>query len=426
MEKSFAVRGDIAYADVDGKMQYCSDSFLLVKGGKCQEVVSSLSREEKELPLYGGEGRLVLPGLIDLHAHSSQYAYHGLGGDCELLEWLKIHAFPEEAKFSDLSYARKAYSLFVRDLRNSFTTRACLFATLHVDATLELMEQLEKAKLPCYVGLVEMDQNSPDILRQKNAASALSDTKLFLSRASSFRLEKPILTPRFAPSCDSELLEGLGRISEEENVPVQSHLDENPSEISFVHDLFPEEENYSEVYNTHHLFGEKVKCVMAHCIYQNEEELELLKKRNVYVAHCPESNLNVESGMAPIRKYLDNGIKVGLGSDVSGGSSLNLFKAMEQAMQVSKMVQRYLDPKARFLSSEDVFRMGTLYGGAFFGKAGSFAKGYEADILVIDDSRLSTTCKAGLKDRLERFLYCGKEEDLKEKFAGGERIQLGA
>ena len=148
----------------------------------------------------------------------------------------------------------------------------------------------------------------------------------------------------------------------------------------------------------------------------------MLKENNVFVAHCPESNLNIASGMAPIRKYLNLGIKVGLGSDVAGGSSLSLLKAGNLARQVSKRYWRYIDSNRKPLQTKDVFAMATIQGGSFFGKTGSFLMGYDADIVVVDDSSLRTTRDLNLSERLERLFYLGLRSRIKAKFIQGNRI----
>ena len=423
MKYDIILHGDLIFPSLNHQIQYLPSSYLFIKDGKICKV-SSQRGDEESSEYLDEEGKLILPGFSDLHAHASQYAFVGIGGDCELLDWLKFHAFDEESKFKELSYASQAYDLFVRDLRRSFTTRAALFTTVHPESTFLLMKKLEESKLPCYVGKVNMDRNAPDFLREKDAASSLSETEDLIVRSGAFSLERYIITPRFVPTCSDALLQGLGELSIRYHIPVQSHLDENLSEISWVRELVPSAENYSDVYARHRLFGNPERAIMAHCIWENEEEIKMLRENQVFVAHCPDSNLNVSSGIAPIRTYLDRGIHVGLGSDVSGGCSLNLFYAMREAMQVSKMRFRYLDDKAAPLNVEEVFYLATLGGGEFFGRVGSFLPDYDADVLVIDDTRLTTTLHLDLKSRLERLIYRGDERDLVLKLAKGNRITL--
>ena len=161
---------------------------------------------------------------------------------------------------------------------------------------------------------------------------------------------------------------------------------------------------------------------MAHCVYSTKEEIQLIKQQNVYIAHCPESNANLSSGIAPVRTYLDNDMHIGLGSDVAGGSSLSIFRAMTLAIQCSKLRWRLKDPGLSPLTTEEVFWMGTAGGGSFFGKVGSFEKDYELDALVLSDKHLGSDCCTTIKDRLERFMYLGNTQDIIHKYTAGRLL----
>ena len=420
---SFILFGDIITCNKEGKTLTYPNSYIICTNGLCQGIFKEIPNEFKDLQVKDYKNHLILPGFFDLHVHASQYNYRGTGMDLKLLDWLDTYAFPEETKFKDLSYAKKAYSYFVEALQNTFTTRACIFATRHKAATISLMKMLEQTGLITYVGLVQMDQNAPDTLRQENAECALQETKEYLDESKEFINTHPILTPRFAPSCSDALLKGLGDLNQKVLLPVQSHLNENPSEVAFVKELFPWSKNYSDVYDQYHLFGQ-TKTIMAHCIYNQADEINLMKNDNLYIAHCPESNMNISSGIAPIKKLLENQIQVGLGSDIAGGSSISILKAMEQAIQVSKLSYACLDKTSLPLSITDVFNMATRIGGSFFGNVGIFDKGYEFDCLVINDSQIKSTRDFSLIERLERLVYCGDERLLVDKYCKGIEIKL--
>ena len=172
--ESFLLRGDLCYSRDSTHLETVAGGVLLCLEGRCAGVFPQVPEQYRGLPWYDFSGKLVVPGLADLHVHASQYAYRGLGMDMELLDWLNTNAFPEEAKFADLDYAKRAYGLFVEDLRRGATTRAAVFATLHGPATRVLMELLEASGLCAFVGKVNMDRNSPDILREENAAASSS------------------------------------------------------------------------------------------------------------------------------------------------------------------------------------------------------------------------------------------------------------
>jgi len=144
---------------------------------------------------------------------------------------------------------------------------------------------------------------------------------------------KPILTPRFIPTCSDALMEKLSLLQKKYHLPAQSHLSENLGEIQWVSELCPDTAFYGEAYAKHGMFGGSCKTIMAHCVYSNEAEIALMKAQGVFVAHCPESNTNLLSGIAPVRTYLDQGIHTGLGSDMAAGTSLSIFKAMAMAIQ---------------------------------------------------------------------------------------------
>lgn len=399
------------------------DGYLAAEDGICLGVFSELPEQYRDFPLLDFENRLILPGLVDLHLHAPQFSYRGLGMDMELLDWLKVHTFPEEAKFRDRDYAQRAYGDFARHMAGSFTTRACIFASAHTEATEVLMDRMEETGLVSYVGRVNMDRDCPDYLREKDAAASLAETRRWISAtAGKYARTKPILTPRFVPSCTDELLRGLGELAREQSLPVQSHLSENFGEIQYVRELCPWSEFYGQVYDRFGLLGGKTPCVMAHCVHSTDAELALMKKNGVFIAHSPESNMNIASGVAPVSRYLDMGLQVGLASDVAGGSSINLFRAMTHAIQASKLRWRLLDQSVAQLTFQEAFYMATMGGGAFFGKVGTFAPGYEMDALVVDDSSLTGILELSIQERLERVAYLGDDRCLTAKFVAGRQV----
>jgi guanine deaminase len=195
------------------------------------------------------------------------------------------------------------------------------------------MKKLEQTGIVSMVGKVGMDRNCPDILRQESAKAAYTSTKAWIERTNgSFKNTTPIITPRFIPTCSDELMRNLKKLQEEYSLPVQSHLSENIGEISWVKELCPNCESYAHAYDQFGLFGgDGVPTIMAHCVWSEGIEEELIKQRGVYVAHCPQSNTNIASGIAPIRRFLSNSINIGLGSDVAGGCHVSIFRAMSDA-----------------------------------------------------------------------------------------------
>ena len=425
---SFILKGNVCYSKTARELETVENAYLVCEDGISKGVYNNIPDKYSSLPVTDYGDNIIIPGLCDLHVHAPQYRYRGLGMNLELLDWLNTYTFPEESKYKDLSYADIVYNAFVADLKTSATTRASILATLHTPATLRLMEKLEATGLVTFVGKVNMDRNSPPILCEESPIKAYEDTKAWIEEATGkFKNTLPVITPRFVPSCTAELMASLGELRKKYRLPVQSHLSENQREIEWVKELHPGCESYGHVYHSFGLFGgDDSPTVMAHCVWPNDKEEELLKAQGVYVAHCPQSNVNLASGIAPIRRYLRNGIRVGLGSDVAGGCHLSIFRAMSDAIQSSKFYWRLVDQKDEPLSEKEAFYLGTLGGGAFFGKAGSFDEGYEFDAVVIDDSPLvprhAPYEKLPLDSRLARIIYFSSDCNLRGKYVRGKRI----
>jgi guanine deaminase len=148
-----------------------------------------------------------------------------------------------------------------------------------------------------------------------------------------------------------------------------------------------------------------------------------MHKNGVFIAHCPASNMNLTSGIAPIRKYMDRGLRIGLGSDIAGGHSDSIFRAITDAIQVSKMYFRLVDESTRPLVFSEAFYLATKGGGAFFGNVGSFEEGYEFDAVVIDDSVIPHPQPLNLAERMERAVYLGMDDkNITAKYVAGRKI----
>ena len=423
-EPIFILKGNIVYSRSAEELEICEHGYLVCENGRVKGVYQTLPFVYGGIPITDYEDRLIIPGLVDLHVHAPQYSYRGLGMDMELLEWLETNTFPEEAKFQETEYAKKAYRIFVDRMRRSATTRACIFATVHREATLLLMDMLEEAGLNTMVGKVNMDRNCPDYLREESAEASASETVEWIKDVlhKKYKHTRPILTPRFTPSCTDDLMERLKMIQMRYELPLQSHLSENPGEISWVKELCPWSEFYGDAYDKFGLFGSDCPTIMAHCVYSDEKEIARMKENGVYIAHCPESNMNIASGVAPVRRFLAEGLHVGMGSDVAGGSTESIFTAMAHAIQASKLRWRLLDGSLKPLTVEEAFYMATKGGGEFFGRVGSFEEGYEMDAVVLDDIRLKHPQPLDVKKRLERMIYFSDDREIYAKYVEGSRL----
>ena len=435
-------------------LETVENGYLLCLDGKSGGIFKEIPGQYAHLEVKEHSGKLIIPGLTDLHTHAPQFAFRGKGMDMELLEWLNKITFPEEAKYTDLEYAREAYGMFIRDLIKGPNTRICIFATIHVPATLLLMDMLEESGLVSLVGKVNMDRNCPENLREgvAPASSAKSPEKiissvdataewleLFFTRRNEGRYKNTaaILTPRFIPCCSDVLMKSLAEIQKNYRLPVQSHLSENRKEVEWVRELCPKSESYAGAYAQAGLLGDTT--IMAHCVWTEEKEMDLLAEKGVCIAHCPQSNTNLSSGIAAVRQFIEKGIHLGLGSDVAGGTQTSIFRAMSDAIRVSKLRQSIVAANDKALTLEEAFYMGTAGGGSFFGKlnsspaaegnaqfgpSGSFEKGWDFDTLIIDDSSITSPVRLKLRDRLERVVYLSDDRHIVGKYVRGKALQI--
>lgn len=382
--------------------------------GIIEGVYETLPPSLTSEPITDFGDQLLIPAFYDLHIHAPQYRNMGLAMDLPLLEWLQTYTFPEESKFVDLQYAERIYRRFVHELWMQGTMRASVFATVHTPATHLLMKLFEEAGLGAYIGLVAMNRNCPSQLT--NTLQELDD---FYKQSGSKRV-KPIITPRFIPSCSRDMLKKLGDLAAQYQLPVQSHLSENKAEIRLVHKLMPEVLTYGDGYLKYGLWGQ-TPTLMAHCCHSHGRELRLLKKHDVIVVHCPTSNCNLGSGAAPVRRFLKKGIRVALGTDVSGGHNASMLRVMQYTLQTSKLYQTFSLLKEPALKVSEAFYLATKSGGSFFGKCGSFEKGYEFDALVVNDAYLNAE-KYTLPQRIERYIFIGDDRDIKHRFCAGHEL----
>ena len=430
MKNSFVIKGNICQTVDPGKLDLHANSFAVCVDGVSKGIFDTLPEEYAQLPFYDFGDALIFPGMVDLHVHAPQYAFRGMCMDLELMDWLNRYTFPEEEKYEDLEYAKRAYGMFVDAMKRGATTRSCIFATRHRYATELLMELMEESGLVSYVGKVNMDREASEALTEDSAdMSAYATFGWINATKDKFENTKPILTPRFIPCCTDKLMEELREIQMAYGIPVQSHLSESKGEIEFVRFLRPNNAFYGDSYNEYDLFGKNddintdVKTVMAHCVWSTDEEVDLMRKNGVFVAHCPASNMNLTSGIAPIRRYMDLGMNVGLGTDVAGGHSDSVFRAVTDAIQVSKMYFRLVNEAYKPLVFSEAFYLATKGGGAFFGKVGSFEYGYEFDAVIMDDTVLPHPQSLTLSERMERAVYLGLDQKMiTAKFVAGRKI----
>jgi guanine deaminase len=275
-----------------------------------------------------------------------------------------------------------------------------------------------------FVGKVNMDQNAPDDLRE-TSDGAFNDSETFCRTLAGRSRVRPILTPRFAPSCTEELMKKLGHLSRRLNLPVQSHLSETLSEAQWVSKLFPDSRSYTHVYDDCGLLGPA--SLMAHAVFLSDREIDLIVERTATLVHCPSANINLSSGIMPLGRYLDRDINLGLGSDVGAGHTLAMYRVVVQAVQSAKLL-RILRPEEnhRAVNLSEAFYLATMGNGKFFnrqgwGPCGAFEPGMSFDALSIDMG-LPEAVQLSPVAQLERFLYAGDDRHIKKRILAGREL----
>ncbi|CAI7564429.1 unnamed protein product [Penicillium bialowiezense] len=301
------------------------------------------------------------PGFIDTHIHAPQYPNAGLFGSSTLLDWLETYTFPVESGFgnqpdSQTGYqtqtqpqdtpipAQHIYNQVIARTLSHGTTCASYFATIHIPATNALAALCHARGQRAFIGRVCMDEPKfcpkyyCDSSAQDSVAASRETINFIHALDPSGRLVKPIVTPRFAPTCSAPALKGLGELAAEFNPPlhIQTHIAENVNEVALVKELFPEADSYTDVYDRFNLLTRKT--ILAHAVHLSPEERRLVRARDAKISHCPASNSALGSGICPVRTFIDEGITVGLGTDVSGGYSPSILEAARQACLASRLL----------------------------------------------------------------------------------------
>lgn len=414
------IRGQIVEAKRFGAPEITENGYIATENGVILGVYGELPERYKDAPVTDYGDKLVLQGFCDMHLHAPQYPMLGMGMDLQLLEWLKKYTFKTEARFSDKEYARRVYKKLAKELIGNGTTRVCIFSSFHADATLALMEALEEAGVGGFVGKVNMDRDSGEC--QETTEGSKRETLRWLEGCGRFKNVRPILTPRFTPSCTDGILSWLGVQAEERGLTVQSHLSENKREIELVRRLHPDCGQYWETYDRFGLW--KDRTVMAHCVLSDEREQDAMIERNVLCVHCPDSNINICSGFAPVRRMKERGVWVALGSDIAGGAELHMLRVMTSAIRASKA--RAIETKGAdaFLTVGEAYYLGTSAGAEYFGDRDGFAPGNRLHAVVIDDRDLpESTRPLDVSERFERAVYLAGEKDITAVYAAGKRVK---
>ena len=338
---------------------------------------------------------VVLPGMVDLHAHLPQVPNAGLGYALPLLDWLDRLTFPTERSWADPAVAERLAPAIFRAFAAAGTTTVLAYGVVYEAAMEAAFRAAEAHGIRAILGKVMMDRLTYDATIEPSTIleRTLRESRALAERwhgAAEGRLGYAV-TPRFAVSCTAELLRESVALANDLGCWWQSHVSEDRAEIAEVGRLFPDARDYVDVYDRAGALGPR--SILAHAIHLSAREEARLAETGTRVAHCPTSNLFIGAGIMPLADRLAAGLSVGLGSDVSGGAELSLFGVMrtgayaQQALRAAALGDPMVATPPPVLGPLDWLRLATLDGARALGlddRIGSIERGKEADLIAVD------------------------------------------
>jgi len=425
-----AFRGEILHFIADPSQveltqsyQYFEDGILLVKDGLVEaldDAEEMLKHLPEDIQLIHFQQGLIMPGFIDTHVHYPQTEMIASYGE-QLLEWLENYTFPMEREFSDESHGIDVAEFFLSQLLKAGTTTALVFATVHKESVDAFFKVAQKRNLRMICGKVLMDRNCPDYL-QDSAESGYQDSQQLIEKWHKKDRLQYAVTPRFAPTSSRDQLDKAGELlAQYPDVYLHTHLSENKSEIEWVKQLFPESDNYLDVYHQSKLLSRR--SVFAHGVHLQDDECRRLGESGSAIAFCPSSNLFLGSGLFNLKQAQQYQVNVGLGSDIGAGTTFSMLSTMNEAYKTQQL-------RADKLSPYQSFYLATLGGAEVLdlrGSIGNFEKGNEADFILLDYhatplmSRRMRHCK-GLTDKLFVLSMLGDERHIAATYILGEKV----
>lgn len=357
-----------------------ADGAVALRGGVILEVgtATSVTANHPGARLWDFGEQLLLPGFVDCHVHFPQVDMIASPGH-QLQGWLDNYAYPAEARFSNPGHCAVTADFFTDQLVANGVTTAAVYATVHPESVTALFRAAQKRQLRLITGKVCMDRNAPAELLD-TPEQAVEQSRALIERWHGVDRLEYAVTPRFAPTSSPRQLELLGELAQQyPDMLVQTHLAENEGECAWVGELYPQERDYTAVYERFGLV--RPRSVFGHGIYLSDSELRRLGHANASIVHCPTSNLFLGSGLFSYHRVAEHdGLHIGLGSDVGAGTSLSPFLTLNEAYKVSRLLG---DP----ITTAAALRLATLGGAEALGlgdRVGSLEAGKDADIVVLD------------------------------------------
>ena len=409
----------------DAAHRHFPDGVLVVRDGRVAALgpaASTLSALPAGATVIDYRGKLIVPGFVDTHVHFAQTDVIASYG-AQLLEWLERYTFPAEARFADPGHAQEVAEFFIAELLRNGTTTAMVFATTHVSSVDAIFEAARVRAMRLIAGKVLMDRNVPETVRD-TADSGFADSKALIGKWHGRDRLGYAVTPRFAPTSTERQLELCGRLLDEHpGVFLQSHVAENRGEVAWVAELFPWSRSYLDVYDHYGLLRER--SVFAHCIHLDPTDRQRMAATGAAMSFCATSNLFLGSGLFDAKAAHEAGVRVGLGTDVGGGTSLSMLRTLDESYKVCQLAGQSLSPLRSFY-------LATLGGAAALyldDRIGNFDVGREADFVVLDPGSTPLMARRmaraeRLEERLFAFMILGDDRAVHATHILGTRAHV--
>ncbi len=391
---------------------------------------------------YRKEPQAFDPGRVDVHLHGPQFRNRYRFGrqadeELELLPWLKQLTFPEELRFASVRHAQNVYQKLLTELLRHGTTHALMYGTIHGEGTAELFQAVWQAGLHAFIGNVHMEQNADDACKLELPVEASLEISAELYERYHQKADRRlrlVIIPRFLPCVPPSSLDRLALFADERGLLKTSHISENPGEVAWVQELYPHQGTYTQIYADHGFLD--ARTIQAHAIYLDEKELKLIADSGAKIAHCPGSNTWLNSGVMPLTHYLDRGLSVGLGSDISGGSDISMPLVGRQAREAAKLYaalgrqwKRSEQAESRPLTPAEALYLQTLGGATCLGieaETGSFEVGKFFNAIRIDFSKgnLQLVSDGDIESNFQRFDLAGDSRNVAAVYVNGQNVNL--
>lgn len=364
-------------AETADSHRFWENGAILVEDGRILAVGDYAGTRDPEAREIDHRPHIIMAGFIDPHIHFPQVQVVAAWA-AQLLDWLNDHTFPIEAQYRDPAHAARMAEAFLDQLLLNGTTTASAFCSVHRESAEALFAAAETRGMAMLAGKVMMDRNAPDAVLD-TAQASYDDSRALIERWHGRGRLEYVITPRFAITSTPGQLRAAGTLAAENpGLAVQTHLNENRAEIELTMQLYPEAQDYLDIYDRFGLLGPR--SLMGHAIHMNDREIARMAETGTRAIHCPTSNLFLGSGLFDDRGMRDAGIVTGVATDIGGGTSWSMLATLAEAYKIAQMRGQRMHPLAAFHWAT----RGNAMALGIEDRVGSVQPGRFADLVVLD------------------------------------------